>query len=121
MREMPRNAVGSNVVFTAVADPTRRAMLDLLAKRPRSAGEIVSQFPNLTQPGVSRHLHVLREAQLVGVTVNAQRRIYALKPEGLRELHQWISRYQDFWIDKLDALEHHLESKTFKRGAEKEK
>ncbi len=118
---MPRNSAGSNVVFTAVADPTRRAMLDLLARKPLPAGEIVSQFPNLTQPGVSRHLHVLREAQLVGVTVHAQQRIYALKPEGLRELHQWISKYQDFWSDKLDALEHHLESKTFKQGSEKRK
>ncbi|MGI0090574.1 MAG: ArsR/SmtB family transcription factor [Nitrososphaerales archaeon] len=101
-------------VFSAVADPNRRAMLDLLAARPRSAGEIVSEFSNLSQPGVSRHLRVLREADLVRVTVDAQQRIYSLKPDGLRELHDWISKYQQFWTDKLDALEHHLDKKAFK-------
>lgn len=108
-------------VFSAVADPTRRAMLDLLAERPRAAGEIVSQFPNITQPGVSRHLRVLREARLVSVTVRARQRVYALRPEGLRELYQWVSKYQDFWADKLDALEDHLGSKTFKHRAERGK
>ena len=108
-------------VFSAVAEPTRRAMLDLLAARPRSAGEIVSQFSHLTQPGVSRHLRVLREAQLVSVTVHAQQRIYALKPEGLRELHEWVSKYQEFWVDKMDALEHHLDNKAFKHVVVKKK
>ncbi|MGI0080929.1 MAG: ArsR/SmtB family transcription factor [Nitrososphaerales archaeon] len=108
-------------VFSAVADPTRREMLDLLVTRPRSAGEIGSKFSHLTQPGVSRHLRVLREAELVSVTVRAQQRIYALKPEGLRELHEWASKYQEFWADKMDALEHHLDSKTFKHPAVKKK
>lgn len=85
-------------------------MLDLLATKPRSAGEIVSRFPELTQPGVSRHLRVLREAQLVSVTNHAQQRIYALKPEGLLELHSWISKYQDFWAEKLDTLEAYLQT-----------
>ena len=106
-------------VFAAVADPTRRAMLDLIAKKPLSAGEIVSEFSNITQPGVSRHLRVLREAELVSVTVNAQQRIYALRPEGLRELHDWISKYQRFWVDRLDALERHLDRKAFKQAAVK--
>ncbi len=101
-------------VFSAIADPTRRAMLDLLAVRPRSAGEIVSQFPKLSQPGVSQHLKVLREVQLVNVTVQAQQRIYALKPDGFRELDAWVSKYRNFWMDKMDALENHLEKKTFK-------
>ena len=92
-------------------------MLDMLAERPRSAGEIVSQFPHLTQPGVSRHLRVLREAQVVSVTVHAQQRLYALRPDGLRELREWISKYQVFWTDKLDALEDHLEGRTSKHGA----
>ena len=96
-------------VFTAIADPNRRAILDLLAVKPRSAGEIVSHFPKLTQPGVSQHLRVLRDAQLVSVAVNAQQRIYTLKPDGLRELHKWLSRYQEFWTDKLDALEEYLD------------
>ena len=89
-------------------------MLDLLVARPRSAGEIVSRFPRLSQPGVSQHLRVLRDAQLVSVTVQAQQRIYTLKPEGLRVLHEWISKYQGFWEDKLDALEEHLDSRKRK-------
>ena len=92
-------------------------MLDFLSKRPRSAGEIVSRFPQFTQPGVSQHLRVLREAQLVSVTVRAQQRIYTLKPEGLRALHEWISKYQVFWQDKFDSLEVHLEAKKTKQGA----
>jgi DNA-binding transcriptional ArsR family regulator len=111
---VPRG-IASSSVFSAVADSTRRAMLDMLATGPRSAGEIVSRFPQLTQPGVSRHLRVLREANLVSVTVQAQQRIYELRPAGLLELHEWISKYQGFWADKIDALEDHLDSKKFKR------
>src|SRR5579862_3122822 len=102
-------------VFSAIADPTRRAMIDLLATGPRAAGEIVSSFPRLTQPGVSQHLRVLREAQLVAVTVQAQQRIYALKPEGFRELNEWVSKYRDFWTYKMDALESHLENRKTKK------
>jgi len=109
-------------VFFAIADPTRRAVLDLLIEGPRNAGDIASEFPRLTQPGVSRHLQVLREAQLVTVTIDAQQRVYALKREGLDRLQEWIARYQDFWSDKLDALESHLSStKTRKEEAAKRK
>jgi len=94
-------------------------MLDLLAARPLSAGEIVSKFPRLTQPGVSQHLRVLREAQLVGVTVQAQQRIYSLKPEGFRELNEWVSKYREFWIDKMDALEIHMTKSNKKYSAAK--
>jgi DNA-binding transcriptional ArsR family regulator len=111
---MPRETASSRV-FAAIADPKRRAMLDMLVAGQRSAGEIVSQFPRLTQPGVSRHLRVLREANLVAVTVQAQQRIYELKPEGLRELREWITKYQEFWADKMDALESHLATKKPKR------
>ena len=107
---MPHQIAGSGNVFYAIADPTRRAMLDLLVVKPRSAGEIVSHFPRLTQPGVSQHLRVLRDAQLVTVTVHAQQRIYTLKPEGLRGLQEWISKYQNFWTDKLDTLVDHLDA-----------
>ena len=89
-------------------------MLDLLSHGPHPAGEIVSKFGDMTQPAVSRHLHVLRDADLVSVRVNAQQRIYTLKPEGLRELHEWISKYQEFWMGKLDALEDHLDKKAAK-------
>lgn len=96
-------------VFAAVSDPKRREMLDLLAGGPRTAGDIVSHFSGLTQPGVSRHLRVLRDAELVEVTPDAQQRIYALKEEGFRELGEWLSKYQEFWSAKLDALGEHLD------------
>jgi len=76
-------------VFLAISDPTRRAVLDLLATGSRKAGDIAARFRHLTQPAVSRHLKVLREAGLVNVEVHAQQRIYELKPEGLAELYEW--------------------------------
>jgi DNA-binding transcriptional ArsR family regulator len=96
-------------VFSAIAEPTRREMLALLAQGERSAGELVEAFPQMTQPAVSRHLRVLREAQLVDVRPQAQQRIYTLRPERLRELDQWISRYRPFWSENLDSLENHLD------------
>jgi DNA-binding transcriptional ArsR family regulator len=117
---MPRDNAASSV-FTAIADPTRRAMIDFLIARPRAAGEIVSHFPKLTQPGVSQHLRVLREAQLVNVTVHGQLRIYSLKSEGLKTLHDWISKYQVFWTDKLDSLEEHLDTKVASKESTRKK
>jgi DNA-binding transcriptional ArsR family regulator len=96
-------------VFSAIAEPTRREMLALLAQGERSAGELVEAFPQMTQPAVSRHLRVLREAHLVDVRPQAQQRIYTLRPERLRELDQWISRYRPFWSETLDSLENHLD------------
>ncbi len=94
--------------FAAIADPTRRKILDLLAGRAHAAGEIAAHFPRLTQPGVSRHLKVLRDAQLVDVEVRKQQRIYALKPEGLAELYEWVAKYQALWPETLDSLERYL-------------
>ena len=99
-------------VFAAIADPTRRAILDLLARRSRNAGDIAARFPRLTQPGVSRHLKVLRKARLVEVTVHAQQRIYAFKPEGLAELYEWVAKYQAMWPDTLDALERYIDARA---------
>jgi len=98
-------------VFEAVADPTRRAVLELLAARERSAGELVAAFPALTQPAVSRHLRVLRESKLVDVRADGTRRVYSLRPAGLSELDRWIERYRRFWAERLDGLEAHLDSK----------
>ena len=95
-------------VFEAVAEPTRRRILDLLAVDERPAGELVDAFPALTQPAVSRHLRVLREVGLVTVRAEAQRRIYVLRPERLGELDRWLERYRAFWPDRLDALDRHL-------------
>jgi DNA-binding transcriptional ArsR family regulator len=98
-------------VFEAVADPSRRALLDVLADGERSAGELVATLPRLTQPAVSRHLRVLREVGLVEVRPDAQRRIYALRPDGLVEIDEWIGRYRRYWARHLDALEEHLARK----------
>jgi len=99
-------------VFAAIADPTRRAILDLLARGSRNVGTIAAEFPRLTQPGVSRHLKVLRDARLVDVTVQAQQRIYAIKPEGLADLYEWVAKYQSMWPDTLEALEHYLDARA---------
>jgi DNA-binding transcriptional ArsR family regulator len=99
-------------VFEAVAEPTRRAVLDLLAQSERSAGEIVAAFPALTQPAVSRHLRILREAQLVDVRPDGTRRVYSLRPAALAELDRWLDSYRRFWSARLDDLEAHLDAKT---------
>ena len=96
-------------VFEAVAEPNRRALLDLLADGARPAGELVASLPGLTQPAVSRHLRVLREVGLVEVRPDGRRRIYALRADGLVEIDSWISRYRRYWPRHLDALVTHLE------------
>lgn len=93
----------------AVAEPTRRAILDMLLDGERPAGDFVAAFPSLTQPAVSRHLRVLLDAGLVKVRPEAQRRLYALEPARLAELDLWMSRYRKFWGGRLDALGRHLD------------
>lgn len=90
--------------FTALADPNRRRMLELLGQGDRAAGEIAAAFA-MTAPGVSQHLKTLREAKLVRVTVDGQRRIYSLDPEGLADIDAWIGKVRGFWGARLDALE----------------
>jgi DNA-binding transcriptional ArsR family regulator len=97
-------------VFEAVADPSRRALLDMLAGGERTAGELVATLPQLTQPSVSRHLRVLRELGLVEVRPKAQRRIYALRADGLIPIDDWIDRYRRYWAAHLDSLERHLDA-----------
>jgi DNA-binding transcriptional ArsR family regulator len=92
-------------VFEAIAEPNRRALLDLLADGERPAGDLVATLPHMTQPAVSRHLRVLREAGLVEVRPDAQRRIYALRAEGLAEIDKWVGRYRPYWAG---SLEQHL-------------
>lgn len=105
-------------IFEAVAEPTRRAVLDLLAGRERSAGELVAAFPQLTQPAVSRHLRILRESHLVGVRADGTRRLYSLRPAALAELDRWLDRYRRFWDARLDDLESHLDSIAAREPAE---
>lgn len=95
-------------VFEAIAEPNRRVLLDALAAGDRTAGELVAALPDLTQPSVSRHLRILREVGLVEVRPDAQRRIYALRADGLVAIDSWIERYRQFWTGHLDALERHL-------------
>jgi DNA-binding transcriptional ArsR family regulator len=99
-------------VFEAVAEPTRRTVLNLLVARERSAGELVAAFPALTQPAVSRHLRILRESELVDVRAEGTRRMYTLRPDALEELDRWLDNYRRFWAERLDDLEAHLDSKT---------
>jgi len=91
----------------ALADPTRRRIVELLAERDRSAGELAAQF-STSRPAVSRHLRVLREHGLVRARSEAQRRVYSLDPAPLAELDAWLARYRSFWAQRLDALDTEL-------------
>jgi DNA-binding transcriptional ArsR family regulator len=90
--------------FEALADPTRRRIVELLVEGERSAGEIAAEF-TASRPGVSRHLRVLREHGLVRARGEGRRRLYSLDPAPLAELAEWLERYRDFWTNRLDALE----------------
>jgi DNA-binding transcriptional ArsR family regulator len=97
----------SATTFELVAEPTRRRILDLLRERARSVGELVKLL-GLSQPGVSKHLRLLREAGLVQVRRDGRRRWYELDPEPLTELDEWLEPYRQLWEDRLDRLERHL-------------
>ncbi|CAN5199775.1 metalloregulator ArsR/SmtB family transcription factor [soil metagenome] len=88
----------------ALADPTRRRIVELLAERDRDAGDLASHF-DVSRPAVSRHLRVLRECALVQSRSVAQRRVYSLDPEPLEEIDAWLSKYRAFWANRLDALD----------------
>jgi DNA-binding transcriptional ArsR family regulator len=94
-------------VFDVLTEPTRRRILDVLLERPHLVGEL-SERLGLTQPGTSKHLRVLREAGLVRVRAEAQRRWYELHPGPLAEVDAWLAPYRRFWTDRIDALERHL-------------
>jgi DNA-binding transcriptional ArsR family regulator len=94
--------------YAALAEPHRRRILDLLRAGERSVGDLVERL-DLSQPGVSKHLKVLRGAGLVDVRPDGKRRLYALRAQPLAEVDAWIEPYRAFWSDHLDALERHLE------------
>jgi DNA-binding transcriptional ArsR family regulator len=100
-------------IFAAVADPNRRRMIELLGCGPELSGAISARF-GLSAPAVSQHLKILREAGLVRVQVDGQRRIYSLDPEGFAEFDRWVEKIRGFWGPRLDALEAAL--KTEKDG-----
>jgi DNA-binding transcriptional ArsR family regulator len=95
--------------FSALAEPTRRRILDLLREQPRLVGDLTREL-GLSQPGTSKHLRVLREAGLVKVRRDAQRRWYELRPEPLAAMDEWLMPYRWMWEDRLDALERHLDA-----------
>ncbi|MGB9435730.1 MAG: metalloregulator ArsR/SmtB family transcription factor [Candidatus Acidiferrum sp.] len=95
-------------VFEIIAEPNRRAILGLLVSSQHSVGEIERQL-RMPQPTVSKHLRVLREAGFVESTVDAQRRLYRLKPERFQEVDAWLDPFRRFWSAQVDALERHLD------------
>ncbi len=92
-----------DAVLQALADPSRRTVLEILRDHPASAGELADALP-IARPGVSRHLRVLREAGLVDVRQEAQRRIYSVRPEPLADVDEWLGNYRALWLNRLDAL-----------------
>lgn len=100
--------------FSALADPTRQRIVEMLAGGALSSGDIAGRFA-LSKPAVSQHLKTLRGAKLVSVRADKQRRIYELNPEGVAELADWIGRIRAFWNPKLDALENALKQDALKK------
>ncbi len=95
--------------FEAIAEPNRRRLLELLRSGERPAGDLV-ELMGLSQPGVSKHLKLLREAGLVSMRPDGQRRLYRLEPDSLADLDDWLKPFRQFWAERLDALDEHLES-----------
>ena len=95
--------------FEVLAEPNRRRILDLLRVAERPVGELVEEL-RVSQPGVSKHLRVLREAGLVDVRSDAQRRLYRVRPEPLRAIDEWLEPYRELWASRLDELERHLDA-----------
>ena len=96
------------MTFEALAEPSRRQLLDAVRDTELSVSDLVD-IVGLSQPGVSRHLRILREAGLVSVRMNAQRRLYRAQPDALMGLDQWLAPYRRYWSDRLDALGEHLD------------
>jgi DNA-binding transcriptional ArsR family regulator len=105
--------------FTTIAEPNRRAILSLLLASERSVGEIEQKL-RLSQPSVSKHLRVLKEAGFVESRTAAQRRLYRLRPEPLMELDTWLVPFRRFWSKHVDALERHLDTMAPESSTEKE-
>jgi DNA-binding transcriptional ArsR family regulator len=99
---------GVETAFEVIAEPNRRAILSLLIESEQSVGDIERRL-RMTQPAVSKHLRVLREAGFVESTVDAQRRLYRLRPEPLQEVDDWLAQFRRFWSAHVDALERHLD------------
>ena len=101
-------------IFETLAEPTRRRIVELLSRGELSVNELCDEF-SISQPAISRHLRVLREARLVSCRIDAQRRLYSLRPEPLEEIDRWLERYRSFWRSHLDRLEDVLLSSQQKK------
>jgi DNA-binding transcriptional ArsR family regulator len=106
--------------FAIIAEPNRRAILSLLASAERSVGDIESQL-QLSQPSISKHLRVLREAGFVEATVDAQRRLYRLRTEPFQEIDAWLAQFRRHWTAHVDALERHLDRMEQAASAKRKK
>lgn len=106
--------------FEIVAEPNRRAILSLLVSSQQSVSEIESQL-RIPQPTVSKHLRILRDAGFVESTVDAQRRLYRLRPERFREMDDWLAQFRRFWSAHIDALERHLDRMDIDRTNKRKK
>ena len=106
--------------LAAIADPTRRRIVELLAQGARTAGELVNEF-DMSAPAISQHLNVLREAGLVITRVEGQSRIQSLNPAGLDELGSWLEKTRSFWSRNLDALERELKADDERNNRKKKK
>jgi DNA-binding transcriptional ArsR family regulator len=102
-------------MFEVLAEPHRRRILDLLREGEQAVGDLVSAL-GISQPGVSKHLRVLRDAGLVEARIDAQRRLYRLRTEPLREIDDWLAPYRAAWADRLDVLEAHLDDMEERHG-----
>lgn len=100
--------MAATVAFDVLAEPNRRRILDVLREQERPVGELVAELA-ISQPAVSKHLRVLREAGLVAVRGDAQRRLYRVRPEPLRDVDEWLQPYRRLWSAHLDDLERHLD------------
>ncbi len=106
--------------LAAIADPTRRRIVELLAERDHTAGELVEEF-DLSAPAISQHLNVLREAGLITTRAEGQSRIQSLNPSGFDELEAWLQRTRQFWSRRLDALERELRAEDERARNRKKK
>ncbi len=107
---MPQKLLSAEPVFRALADPTRRAILDVLRHGRQPAGDIARRFP-VSRPAISKHLRLLREAKLVVETREGRTRLYRLNPTPLRTVDEWVAEYRRYWRTQLHNLKHYVETK----------
>jgi DNA-binding transcriptional ArsR family regulator len=112
------SGVVATAVFDVLAEPNRRRILDLLREQERPVGELVASL-DVSQPAVSKHLRILRDAGFVEVRRQAQRRLYRVRPEPLRAIDAWLAPYRALWASRLDDLERHLDAMDGAEGSTK--